>query len=51
MFSCTKCGQATEVEAAAVDHEIAALAERLRFKIERKVQEIDGICAECRPAA
>ena len=29
--------------------EIAALAERLRFMVERKVQEIDGVCAACHP--
>lgn len=47
VFSCGKCGRATEVEAAAVDGAIAALAQTLRFKVERKVQEIEGICADC----
>ena len=50
VFSCAKCGRATEVDAAGVDSEIAALAQSLRFKVERKVQEIEGICAECQPA-
>lgn len=49
VFSCTKCGSATEVDAAAVDAELIALAQRLRFKVERKVQEIEGICASCQP--
>lgn len=50
VFSCAKCGRAIEVDAEGVDSEIAALAQSLRFKIERKVQEIDGICADCQPA-
>ncbi len=49
LFSCAKCGSATEVEAADVDRAIAALAEELGFKVERKVHEIEGICAACRP--
>lgn len=49
VFSCAKCGSATEIEAVAVDREIAALASRLHFKIERKVQEIEGVCATCSP--
>ncbi len=47
VFSCAKCGRATEIDAAEVDDEIAALALRLRFKVERKVQEIEGVCADC----
>ena len=49
VFSCTKCGSATEVDSAVVDEGIASLAERLHFKVERKVQEIDGVCTACRP--
>ena len=49
VFSCTKCGSAKEVDAAEVDAEIAALALRLRFKVERKVQEVEGLCAVCQP--
>ncbi len=51
VFSCAKCGRTTEVDAEAVDSEIAALAQSLRFKVERKVQEIEGVCAECQPTA
>ena len=50
VFSCSKCGSATEVDAAGVDTEVAALAQRLRFKVERKVQEIEGVCAACQPS-
>ena len=45
LFSCGKCGRAIEVDSAPVDAEVAALARRLAFKIERKVLEIDGVCA------
>ena len=51
VFSCTKCGSAIEVDSAAIDGEVAALAERLRFKVERKVQEVDGVCAACQTTA
>ncbi len=47
LFSCGRCGRAIEVDSAAVDTEVAALAERLAFKIERKVLEIDGLCGDC----
>ncbi len=47
VFSCSKCGRAQEVDAAAVDAEVAAVADQLGFKIERKVQEIVGTCADC----
>ena len=48
VFSCTKCGRTVEVDSGTIDHEIAAVAERLGFVIERKVLEVDGLCAECR---
>ena len=48
LFSCGRCGRAVEVDSAAVDGEVAALADRLAFKIERKVLEIDGLCGDCR---
>lgn len=48
VFSCTKCGRTVEVDSGAIDREIAAVAERLGFAIERKVLEVDGLCAECR---
>ncbi len=50
VFSCTKCGRTIEVDAEGVDSEIAALAQSLRFKVERKVQEIEGICVDCQSA-
>ena len=50
VFSCVKCGRATEVDAEGVEGEIAALAQSLRFKVERKIQEVEGICADCQPA-
>ena len=48
VFSCTKCGRTVEVDSGAIDHEIAAVAERLGFVVERKVLEVDGLCAACR---
>ena len=48
LFSCVKCGRAMEIESAAVDSETATLAAGLCFKIERKVFEVDGECADCR---
>ena len=50
LFSCGKCGRATEVDSSAIDGEVAAIAEKLAFAVERKVLEIDGFCADCRRA-
>lgn len=50
VFSCARCGRAREVDAAAVDVAVAAVAEGLGFTIERKVHEIVGVCADCRAA-
>jgi len=51
VFSCTRCGRTTEVDSRPIDREVAALADRLAFKIERKVLEIDGVCGDCTAAA
>jgi Fur family zinc uptake transcriptional regulator len=48
VFSCLKCGRTVEVDSHAVDHAIQAMAETLDFKIERKVFEVAGTCADCR---
>ncbi len=48
VFSCGKCGRATEIDSSAIDGEVAAIAKRLAFAVERKVFEIDGFCADCR---
>ena len=48
VFSCTKCGRTVEVDSGAIDRDIAAVADRLGFVIERKVLEVDGLCGECR---
>ena len=50
VFSCTKCGRAVEVESKAVDKELVQIAERLGFKSERNVFEIEGLCADCQKA-
>jgi Fur family zinc uptake transcriptional regulator len=47
VLSCVKCGRSAEVESAAVEKEVAAIAAGRCLKVERKVFEIDGICAEC----
>ena len=47
LLSCVKCGRSDEIDSAAVDHEIAALAAGRSFKVERKVFEVDGVCADC----
>ena len=48
VFSCTKCGRTVEVDSAILDREIAALAEREGFTVERKVVEVEGVCQDCR---
>ncbi len=48
LFSCAKCGRASEVESGTVDREVAAIASRLAFTVERKVLEIEGLCGACR---
>ncbi len=47
LFSCVKCGRSYEIDSAAVEREIAAIAAECSFKVERKVLEVDGVCAEC----
>lgn len=47
VLSCVKCGRSSEVESESVEREVAAIAATRQFKIERKVFEIDGICADC----
>ncbi len=47
LFSCAKCGRAQEVESDGVEREVAALAMRLAFSIDRKVLEIEGVCGSC----
>jgi Fur family zinc uptake transcriptional regulator len=47
VLSCVKCGRSAEVESSVVDSEIAVIAKGRDFKIERKVFEIDGVCAAC----
>lgn len=48
VFSCIKCGRTVEVESAAIDRDVAAMAARLDFEVLRKVFEVAGTCAECR---
>ena len=50
LFSCGKCGRATEIDSSAVDDEVAAIAKKLAFAVERTILEIDGFCADCRQA-
>lgn len=47
VFSCVKCGRTVEIDSRAIDKEITAVAEHLAFTIERKVFEVDGLCADC----
>ena len=47
VFSCGKCGRTIEVDSKAIDREIAALAEREGFTVERKVVEVEGRCRDC----
>ena len=47
LFSCAKCGRAREVDSDGVEREVAALAARLAFTIDRKVLEIEGTCGCC----
>lgn len=48
VFSCGKCGRTIEVESASVESGLAALAEKLQFKSERTIVEVEGLCATCR---
>ena len=48
LFSCARCGRASEVESGAVEREVKLIAERLAFMVERKVLEIEGVCGACR---
>ncbi len=50
VFSCTKCGRTVEVDNHAIDDEMAAIASRLGFRSERKVFEVEGLCAACQAA-
>ena len=47
LFSCAKCGRAQEVDSDGIEREVAALAARLAFSIDRKVLEIEGVCGTC----
>ena len=51
VFSCSRCGRANEVDSVAVEHAIDAIADTLSFKVERKVVEVEGVCADCRGKA
>jgi Fur family zinc uptake transcriptional regulator len=50
VLSCVKCGRSSEVDSAAIEKEVAAIAVGRAFKVERKVFEIDGVCADCTAA-
>ena len=47
VLSCVKCGRSSEIDSAAIEKEVAAIATGRSFKIERKVFEVDGVCADC----
>ena len=48
VLSCVKCGRTVEIDSKIIDREIAALAEREGFTVERKVVEVEGMCGDCR---
>ncbi len=48
VFSCSKCGRASEVDSPTIDKDLQSIAETLGFTIERKVLEVAGTCAACR---
>jgi Fur family zinc uptake transcriptional regulator len=50
VLSCVKCGRSSEIDSAAIEKEVAAIAIGCAFKVERKVFEIDGVCADCTAA-
>lgn len=50
-FVCEGCGASAEVENHALEHLIAHDAAALGFEINRRVIEMQGICARCRAAA
>ena len=51
VFSCTKCGRTVEVDSRPIDREMAAVADKLGFTVERKVIEVDGLCEACQAKA
>ena len=50
VFSCQRCGRTSEINSQAIDVEIAAIADRLAFKSERKMIEVNGTCSICAAA-
>jgi Fur family zinc uptake transcriptional regulator len=48
---CRSCGQATEIEDAALAHALLHAAEAVGFKVSGATIEAEGICAKCRVAA
>jgi Fur family zinc uptake transcriptional regulator len=48
-FVCAQCGDATEVENAALDSLIADDAASLGFHVDRTVVELEGTCVRCLP--
>ena len=47
VFSCGKCGRTVELDSQPIDQELHAMADRIGFRSERKVMEIEGLCAAC----
>lgn len=45
---CDECGEATHIDDDAVTRAVRGLAEQARFKPERPVIEVRGLCADCR---
>lgn len=46
-FICDRCGQAAELEDAAIDTAIARDAERLGFRVQKRTIEVAGTCPLC----
>ncbi|TVZ41737.1 Fur family zinc uptake transcriptional regulator [Alteromonadaceae bacterium 2753L.S.0a.02] len=48
LFICTRCGFTEEVPSRTIQQAINLSASQQRFKVQEKVLEIVGICADCR---
>lgn len=44
---CRSCGNVTEIHDHALAHAIEALAQKLKFRIEREMLELTGLCERC----
>jgi Fur family zinc uptake transcriptional regulator len=47
IYLCKRCGAAQVVADPAIEQRVAADASALRFRVEREVHEVEGLCHDC----